>query len=123
MHFFDDVVPVDHNVPASANPLVHEDRILEDFKLLFLGLSFQNVRDVDEMLSGLNKAQIGLDFLVRKMILGTVAQGAFTEVFAGCKAAFLGLTTDGAALLLSDPGIQVQGALGTGFLDFFLHID
>ena len=122
-HLLDKVVPVDENVPDGTNPLLHEGHVSKDLLLLFLAPSFERVGDADKVLSHLHEAAICLDFPVRKMPLGTMAQGAFTHIVAGGEAAFLGLPLDGVALSRSDTGVQMQGASGLGFGNFLFHAD
>ena len=120
-HLLQQVVPVCQDRRDGADPALHEVHVAEDFQLLFLGLSPKRVLDADEMLPHLLEAHVGIDFLVCKMLPGTVAQGASTHIVADRKAAFLGLAMDGFALFPRDPRIQVHGAAGAGFGYFLLH--
>ena len=122
-HLLDLVVPVDQDVPDGADPLLHEGHVPEDLQLLFLGLSFERIGDADKVLPHLSEAAIRLDLLVRKMLLGTVAQGASAHIVADGQAAFLGLPLDDVALFLSDTGVQVQGAPGSLYSNFLFHAD
>ena len=122
-HLLDKVVPVDQDVPDGTHPLSHEGHVTKDFLLLFIGLSSERVGDTGKVLPHLREAAIRLDLLVRKMHLGTVAQGASTHIVAGGQAAFLGLPLDDVALSLSDTGVQMQGAPGFRFGYFLFHTD
>ena len=121
VHHLDLVVPVDQNGPDATHPFLHETFVSEDTQLLFLGLSFEDVGDGDKVSSGLIKAHVGLDLLVRKMLLGTMAQRAFTHIVAGGEAAFFGFPPDAVALFLRDTRVQVQGAPGLRFGVFLSH--
>ena len=120
-HLLQQVVPVFQDSGDGPDPALHESHVAEDLQLLFLGLPPERIPDADEMLPHLLETHIGVDFPVRKMLPGTVAQGASTHVVTDRKAAFLGLATDGFTLFPSDPRIQVHGAAGAGFGHFFLH--
>ena len=119
VHHLDLVVPVDQNGPDATHPFFHEVFVSEDTQFFFLGLTLEDVGDGDKVSSGLIKAHVSLDLLVRKMLLGTVPQCAFTHIVAGGEAAFFGLPPDSVALFLRDTCVQVQGAPGLRF-GFFL---
>ena len=122
-HLLDLVIPVDQDVPDGTGPLLHEGHVSKDFQLLFIGLSFERIGDADKVLPHFSEAAIRLDLLVRKMLLGTMAQGASAHIVADGQATFLGLPLDNVALFLSDTGVQVQGAPGSLYSNFLFHAD